>query len=94
MEKHSEHIMERKACAPNECRHAAALREIKNAVRKFSHELSQPIMLLEGHLELLVLEKCILDENGIDQFVDIIKKQMDVLHNIHRELRESVAPVQ
>ena len=94
MEKCSKHFVGKEDCALNDCRHAVVLKDIKNAVRKLSHDLSQPIMLLEGHLELLTMEKCVLDEDGVDRFVGIIKKQMNVLHDLHRKLRAIVAPAQ
>ena len=94
METCSEYFGEKEACAANDCRHAAALRDIICAVRKLSHELSQPIMLLEGHLELLMLVKCTLDKDSVDRFIDIVRKQMEALHLLHTRLRAIVAPAQ
>jgi signal transduction histidine kinase len=94
MEEITRNLVEEKGHTHDDCRHAEALRDVKNAVRKISHDLSQPIMLLQGYLELLELEKFAFDKDSVNRFFDILKNQLDIFNILNEKLRAISVPVQ
>jgi len=85
----STEVKEDKECF---CRHLVALKDIKETIRKISHDLSQPIMVVQGYLELINLGKYGSDADSMNQTLLYIADQMESLNIIIRRLKDAVCP--
>lgn len=75
-------------CAEGECRHLTALKHVKTNVRKISHELSQPLMVIQGYLELFELGKFGDDAVSMKGVLECVAGQMGMIQEIHGKLKE------
>jgi signal transduction histidine kinase len=76
--------------ANGECACSASLKEFKKTVSKISHEMSQPLMVIQGYLELLELGKVQADPKGMEQALNCVSVQVDKLTEIYGTLRKVV----
>lgn len=79
-------------CGENECRHLTTLKHVKTNIRKISHELSQPLMVIQGYLELMELGKFSDDVDGLKHVLKSVAGQMGALQKIHDRLKEVTKP--
>ena len=86
METESEHRSD------GECRNLTALKHIKTTVRNFSHELSQPLMVIQGHLELLEHGQVRADAESLNHVLENIAGQMDTIRELLGRLKAAIQP--
>jgi signal transduction histidine kinase len=94
VKKDREEIVESGPCDGEGCRHQAALKDLKASVRKVYHDLCQPLMVVQGYLELFELNKIDNDMESVEQIMAAVSTQLGALQEIQRRLMEAIKPKQ
>ena len=79
-------------CAEDECRHLETLNNVRTNIRNISHELSQPLMVIQGYLELIELGKFSADVDNMKRVLENVAGQMCKLQEIQGRLKEALQP--
>jgi signal transduction histidine kinase len=77
-------------CAGDDCRHRKALKNVKADVRKIYHDLGQPLMVIQGYLELIELKKLDNDSQVMEQIMAAVSSQLGALQEIQERLKETI----
>lgn len=90
MNTHTEMESGDRMCAGKDCRHRMALKNLTANVRKIYHDLGQPLMVIQGYLELLELKKLDNDAESMEQIMAAVSSQLGAIQEIQERLKEAI----
>lgn len=75
-------------CDGEDCRHRTSLKYITENGRKIYHEMCQPMMVMQGYLELVELGKYDTDVESMKQILATVMGQLQTLQGIQMRLKD------